>query len=195
MTTLTGSSLRKTSSANIESWSASLAGGLGICLVFGVAIAAADAMVRLPLHLPGWRGLIAMALLVLARRLNGRAWGATGTAFVAAAASLASGEISRFGPLTYLVPGLIIDVFCLIFSARLNGRRNSLLILGMAAGLANAGKFAVTLFGMAALAPRNTAGALLLPLLSHFGFGLCGGLLAMLFGRHPKSKPDGAANL
>ena len=176
MTISPGSSLQNRSSSFIRIWFFSLEGSLGICILAGIAMAMADLLLRLPLHVPGWRGLITMGLLVAARGLSGRAWGASAAAFAAALTSLALAGPPRFSTLAFLIPGLVIDAVCLL------GPRpwqSSTLAAGLAAGLGNSAKFAVTLFGAAMLARREGAGAvLLLPWLSHFGFGLCGGLIA-----------------
>ncbi|MGH1571987.1 hypothetical protein ACRAWG_16455 [Methylobacterium sp. P31] len=93
---------------------------------------------------------------------------------MAAGASLYAGEALRHGPFVYLLPGLIIDTLCLVVARW----QNRALFLGLAAALANVSKFAVALLGVAALSHASEARGLLLPMASHLGFGLCGGLIA-----------------
>jgi hypothetical protein len=177
MTISTGSSLQNRSSRLTSVQAFSLQSGLGICLLSGVAAALVDLYLRAPLHLPGWRGLITMGLLVTARQLSGRAWGATAAAFAAALTSLALAGPPRFTTLAFLVPGLVIDGFCLL-AAR---RKMNIFVAGLAGGLGNVAKLAITFFGVATFAQGGGAAShMLMPWLSHFGFGLCGGLLAML---------------
>ncbi|WP_068021401.1 hypothetical protein [Rhodoplanes sp. Z2-YC6860] len=131
---------------------------------------AVDTWLRLPLHLPGWRGLIVMAILVAARGVTGRSWAASAAACTAAIFGMANGSIGPHGALVYLLPGLVIDSLSLFGPAV----RNSLLGIGFSAGLANAVKFvSIVVFG----AGFGRSG-LLYPLSSHFLFGLAGGVFA-----------------
>ena len=169
MTTLTGSSPQKTFSGSSET-SLGLVAGLGICLAAGVLVWAVDTWLRLPLHMPGWRGLIVMAALVTARGLSGRPWAASAAACTAAVLGFATGDIGPHGALIYLLPGLVIDSLGLIDPAW----RSSFVRVGLTAGLANAVKFA----GALAFGAGFGGSGLLFPLMSHFLFGLIGGGLA-----------------
>jgi hypothetical protein len=177
MTISPGSSLRNPSFRPIEGWASSLPAGLGICIAAGIAAGLADLYVRLPLHLPGWRGLIVMGLLIAARQLSGRAWAASFAGFAAACASLALAGPPRFTTLALLAPGIAIDALYLSFP-RLSA---SALLAGLVAGLGNLVKFAVSFFAFAGFAHGDGAiNATLMPWISHFGFGFCGGLIAVL---------------
>ena len=170
MTALTGNSLRKTFSADTEA-AISISAGLGICFSAGVLIWAVDAWLRLPLHMPGWRGMITMAALVAARGLAGRRWAASAAALTSAMLGLSVGGAGPHGALVYLLPGLVID--CLSFFFGLAWRR-SVLAIGCSAGLANAVKFVSVL----AFGAGFGGSGLLWPLFSHFLFGLTGGIFA-----------------
>jgi hypothetical protein len=133
----------------------------------------ADKLVHVPLRVPGWRGLIAVALLVGARRLAGRPRGATWAALTAALACLAAGDAGRFGPLAYVLPGVALDLLLLWRS------RPSVGYVVFAGGLANASRLALMLAfpmagGMAGMGGR----AGLYPFVTHFAFGACGSLIA-----------------
>ena len=144
MTISTGSSLQNRSSTATRSWTRSIQGGLGICVLAGVLAALVDLELRLPLHMPGWRGLLTMALFVGARRLSDRPWGASAAALVAALASIALAGAPRFGTLSFLAPGVVIDAVCLTVAS---GRTDRLAAaLGGAVG--NAVKLAISLVGV-----------------------------------------------
>lgn len=149
---------------------ASVASGFGICLIAGGLVWAVDAWLRLPLHLPGWRGLIVMAILVAARGVTGLPWAASAAVCSAAVVGFAAGNIGPHGVLIYLLPGLIIDCFGLLGPAW----RSSLLRIGFSAGVANAAKF----IGILSFGAGFRGVGFLLPLSSHFLFGLAGGAFA-----------------
>jgi ABC-type thiamin/hydroxymethylpyrimidine transport system permease subunit len=142
-----------------------------------------DLYLRVPLHLPGWRGLIVMGLLVAARQLSGRAWAASFAGFAAACTSLALAGPPRFTTLALLAPGLAIDAIFILFPRW----PASVLVAGLAAGLGNVVKFAVSFLAFTAFAQRDGAvTSVLMPWFSHFGFGLCGGIIAVLLTRPRK---------
>jgi hypothetical protein len=169
MTNVSGSSPQRIFSGSTDA-AVDAFTGFGICLLAGGLIWAVDAWLRLPLHLPGWRGLIVMAILVSARGVTGQLWAASVAACSAAIVGFAAGNIGPHGVLIYLLPGLIIDSFGLLGPVW----RSSLLRIGISAGVANAAKFiSVLAFG----AGFRGVG-FLLPLSSHFLFGLAGGAFA-----------------
>ncbi|WP_090705757.1 MULTISPECIES: hypothetical protein [unclassified Beijerinckia] len=148
--------------------------GLGICLAAGALAWAVDTWLRLPLQMPGWRGLIVMALFVTAARMSGRPWAASAAACTAAVLGFATGSVGPHGALIYLLPGLVIDSLALLGPAW----RTSLARIGLAAGVANASKFvAVLAFGGFSLHGFG-GGGVLFPLFSHVLFGMAGGILA-----------------
>lgn len=155
----------------------SLRNAAAICIGSGILIAAADTFVRIPLQLPGWRGLLVMAVIVAAHRSTGRQWTASAAAAIATLAGMAMGGSAQQGLMSYLVPGLIFDLLCVM----LPSLQHRIAFAGAAAGLAHAAKFAV-MMGLAGWGHRTIAGgALIVPLLSHFVFGLGGGLIAAFF--------------
>jgi len=183
MTTSTGSSLQNPSSRLTSLSPASLQAGLGVCILAGVAAALTDLYVHLPLHMPGWRGLLVMGCFIAARQVSGRTWGASAAAFAACLTSLALAGPPRFTTLALLVPGLVIDLVYLL-APRF---QKSVLLAGLAAGLANVAKLAITFSGFAMVA-RNLTASAVLPWASHFAFGLLGGALAAIAVKTIKSK-------
>jgi len=175
MTISTGSSLPNPSSRPTSLSPASLQ-GLGVCILAGVASALVDLYLRLPLHMPGWRGLLTMGFFIAARHLSGRTWAASAAAFAACLTSLALAGPPRFTTLVFLVPGLVIDLVYAL-APRFG---TSVILAGLAAGLGNVAKFAVSLVAVATMARRSETTAAILPWAGHFAFGLFGGVLAAL---------------
>ncbi|GEC17223.1 hypothetical protein J2S34_003209 [Nitrobacter winogradskyi] len=171
MSNVNGSSPQRIFSGSTDA-GLNLSSSFGICLLAGGLVWAVDAWLRVPLHLPGWRGLIVMAILVAARGVTGLPWAATAAVCSAAVIGFAAGNIGPHGVLIYLLPGLILDCFGMLGPAW----RSSLWRIGFSAGVANALKFiAVLAFG----AGFRGVGSFL-PLTSHFLFGLAGGSLAAI---------------
>ncbi len=140
------------------------------CVVAGVALVLADKYIRAPLHVPGWRGLIAIALLVGARRWSLSAVACTGSAVVAVALHTGMGGAPMSGVFAYLIPAIVLDL-CL-------SRRASIgvLLAALAGGLANAARLLPALAG--GRVPGVSDGALWYPIATHVLFGACGSLIA-----------------
>lgn len=167
-----GSSLAGTSSAPIEPAHRrmALSAGVPLCLALGLAIVLADVLVRLPLHLPGWRGLIMVPLLMAAHRASGYRWGASLAALASAGFAVWLASPMRFGPLGYVLPGIVVDAALVALPASL--------VVDVAAGaLANLASFATALVGGAMLLGRGTGPV---AWLSHAGFGAVAGALVWL---------------
>lgn len=143
---------------------------VAICVGMGVALVLADRWIRIPLHVPGWRGLIAVALLVAARRWSLVPFACTGAAVTALAFNAGIGGVPLSGVFTYLIPALVLD---LCFLAR---AQPGVWLAALAGGLANAARLFPVLAG--GRVPGVTDGALWYPLTTHFLFGACGSLIA-----------------
>jgi hypothetical protein len=170
MAIATGASRARTSSSAIDAAAASGRRSLLVCIALGVAAAAFDMLVRMPLHVPGHRGLVGMGILVVARILTRQPWSASATAATSAlivAAPVISARPSAAA--LYLVSALVLDALCWLFAAW----RERVWSLALAAGLGNGAK-AVALW---LLGDRIAAG-FGVQLASHIGFGLCGGFIA-----------------
>jgi hypothetical protein len=102
--------------------------------------------------------------------LTGRPWAASAAALTAAVLGFAVGGVGPHGALVYLLPGLVIDFLAFFGLAW----RKSVLAIGFSAGLANAAKFVSVL----AFGAGFGGSGLLLPVFSHFLFGLTGGVFA-----------------
>jgi hypothetical protein len=165
------------SSSNTDRAVESLGAGMLVCIAIGVAAVGIDATLRLPLGLPGHRGLTLMALLVTARCVTHRPWAATLAASSAAVAALTPAlGLTPLAPWLYLLSGLVLDGLCL--GAR--AWRGSIWFLTVAAGLGNAAK-AIALWLMGDVVVGHgiwLAHGLAFSLLSHVAFGCLGGLVA-----------------
>ncbi len=150
-----------------------------ILLGLGVLAAIAHATFRLPLRLPGHHGLEWMALLVIARQVSAYRWGATVAASGAAASSLLPmlGFHDPLTPLTYLVPGIVIDLLCLLMPT---AKRHSVIFLGVASALAYATKPLIQWAGGLALGLRFDSWSVGLAYLvaMHTLFAFAGGSIA-----------------
>ncbi len=167
-----GASRPKSSSSNIDVGAGSLPTAIALCCGAGLLAVAIHAWLRLPLHLPGHHGLTAMAVFVMARCIAGRPWAATLAA--ATSAAIASAPLMVLPPWTpalYLLSGVVLDGVCLLFPLW----RERVWGLALAGGLANGAKglAIVAIGGVHGMAATGLA-----PVVSHLGFGICGGGIA-----------------
>ena len=154
---------------------------LAVCFVFGVFDALIDIYVHVPLRTPGWRGLFIVALLVSARLVSGRSWGASATGLAAVFTTLFLAGPPPLTTMDILAPGLVIDAIGLV----LPQWRTSALVASLAGGAANVAKLAVGILAVAVFS-SHTSGIGLTPtmgsLTSYFLFGFFGGGVgALLF--------------
>lgn len=145
-------------------------GTVAICICIGIALVLADRWIRAPLHVPGWRGLIAMALLVAARRWSLAQFACTGAAVTALALNAGMGGAPLSGVFSYLIPAIVLDLCFLTRS------QPGVWPAAIAGGLANATRLLPALAG--GRVPGVTDGALWYPIITHFLFGACGSLIA-----------------
>lgn len=150
-----------------------------ILIGLGVLAAVVHATFRFPLRLPGHHGLEWMALLVIARQASSYRWSATVAAFGAAVSSALPilGFHDPLTPLTYLAPGVAVDLLCLVVPT---AKRNSVIFLGAAAALAYATKPLIQWAGGLALGLRFDGWSVGLAYLvaMHMLFAFTGGSVA-----------------
>jgi hypothetical protein len=160
----------------IEAGALSQRAALVVCVGAGLAGALLDIGFRAPLHMPGWRGVASLALMVLARCVTRQPWAATATAATAAIVESALTATAPWAALFVLLHGVVLDGLCLGAPAL----RTHRLFIGITSGLANAST--VFLMLLTGTPGQHQGGALAagiaFPLLSHFVFGFCGGLIA-----------------
>ena len=152
-----------------------------VVLALGALAAWAHVAFRFPLHMPGHHGLEWMALLVIARQLSSYRWAATlagpGAALVAAIAMH-----DPLAPLTYLVPGVVLDLEYLLLDAR--ARRSAVALAGIAAVAHAAKPLAQWSIASAFALPLSGAGqGLAYLLIAHAAYGFAGGLAGALLWR------------
>jgi hypothetical protein len=145
-------------------------------LALGIVAAVTHAAFRFPLHLPGHHGLEWMALLVIARYASPYRWAATVAASGAAAVSILPllGFHDPLTPLTYLLPGLLLDLFTL----PLRTHRAPAALMAVAAALAHTASPLLHAALWLALGWQFGAFShgLLFPFVTHLAFGFAGGL-------------------
>ncbi len=90
-----------------------------LLVILGVLIVALYSMLRWPIKLPGHHGIEWMALLVAGRLISRRRWGATISSTSAAIFSLMPvwGLKDPLAPLTYFVPGILLDIGFMLSAA------------------------------------------------------------------------------
>lgn len=144
----------------------------------GVAAVWLHTTLRLPLKMPGRHGIEWMALLLMGRALSRRRGAASLSAAGAAGAAffpMFAVTDDPFVWLTYLVPGVLVDV---LFAALPRWQAN-VVFLGLLGALAHATKPVIRYFiGLASGGMHSSLIAGLgYPLATHLLFGLIGGLI------------------
>lgn len=142
MTTMNGELSQKKSSSTTQT---KLALADALFLVgLGIFAVVLHATFRTPLQLPGRRGIEWMALLIAGRATSRYCWAATISATGAGGVSVLPmwGFDDPFGPLTYFLPGLVVD---LIFNFAANWQTNVIFLATLGA-LAHATKPIVRVF-------------------------------------------------
>lgn len=145
-----------------------------LLLGVGLAIVALHAVFRLPLRLPGRHGLDWMALLMMTRLGSKYRWSATITSIGAAGFSFLPmwGFGDPFASVTYLLPGLIID---LVYHYA-KGWQGKILFLALLGGLAHATKplFQLAISMVSGYPFNSLLSGVAYPLLTHISFGFVG---------------------
>jgi cell shape-determining protein MreD len=185
---MAGKSLRKTISGNSE---ALRSNGWQLLLIFSAGILAVwfHEALRWPLNLPGRHGLELMAILMFVRLSAPQYYAATLAAMGGVSASLLFNDAAGVGSLILLAQGLFID------SAHRLLKHHSLtlwlmmVVTALAHMLKPMIKFGFQ-SGMGIVSDSLSHG-LLYPLITHFSFGLIGGLAGLLAWRSlQKNKSD-----
>ncbi len=148
-------------------------------LLLGVGAVVLPAVLRLPLKLPGHHGIEWMALLMIGRTVSRYRWATSVSSVGAGLTALLPvwGSDDPIFWLTYLLPGLVIDV-----GMPLAGRwRMQPWSLAVLAGLAHGTKPLLRLaFGAIVGWPYGSLLAgVIYPLALHIAFGAIGGLLGI----------------
>ena len=150
-----------------------------LLLLLGVGSVVLPAILRSPLKLPGHQGLVSMALLMSGRTLSRYRWAASVSSVGAGMTALLPlwGSDDPILWLTYLVPGLVIDVG-LLFAGRW---REQMWFLALLAGLAYGTKPLLRLAAGAIFGwPYGSLlSGVLYPLVLHILFGAIGGLIGV----------------
>lgn len=150
-------------------------------LLLGASAVALHSSLRLPLRLPGHNGLVWISLLMIGRLISQRRWAATTSSASAAAFSLLPilGFEDPLVPITYIIPGIVIDLGFML-SVRLTISPWTIALIGAAA---YATKPLIRLLASAGSGfpyPSFAAG-IAFPIALHALFGAIGAVAAILF--------------
>ena len=174
--------------------------GLAISLSVGVIAGCAAAFLKLHLGLPGHKAIIWMTPVIAARLLGRCRIAATAGAFTAAFVSLGSGGNLAGGLLGLPLvgaAGALVDACILKLENRKASAPTTILVVALAAMLANLICYGKRLLVPAGIAPHDMFGsaAVLLRPISYALFGFLAGLIAStgthLFRRRPKPGESG----
>ena len=174
---MAGKSLRKTISGNSEAFQSS---SFKLLLIFSAGILAVwfHEALRWPLNLPGRHGLELMAILLFVRMSAPQHYAATLAAMGGIAASLLFNDAPGVGNLILFAQGLFID------SAHRLLKRHSLTLWLMLVVTALAHMLKPMIkFGFQSsmgIVSDSLSHGLLYPLITHFSFGLIGGLAGFM---------------
>jgi hypothetical protein len=133
---------------------------------------------RIPLHMSGHWGVVYMALLFSGRLYSQKKYASSlssiGAAFMLL---LPLGFKDPFMPVMYMLPGLLLDVFYYVFRSK----NHHFIFVALLSGLAY---MTIPLIRMimsisTGLFYGSFIGGFLYPVLMHFIFGACGGLIAL----------------
>lgn len=150
-------------------------------VLLGASAVVLQSTLRLPLRLPGHNGLVWISLLMVGRLISQRPWAATISSVSAATFSLFPilGFDDPFVPLTYAIPGIVIDL-----GFRLSGRLTVsawiVILLGAAAHATKPLIRLIVVLGSGFPFPSLETG-LVTPVAFHLLFGAAGAIAALLF--------------
>lgn len=151
-----------------------------ILLALGVLAVVLYSLFHWPMKMPGRHGLEWMALLLFARTTGSYRWAATVSAFGAAATAQVptAGVFEPWAALSYLIPGVVVDLF---YQCQQRWRQYPL-FLALVAAFAHATRPLLHYLESQyfAVVHGSLSGGLSYPLLMHLGFGFTGGLIGAL---------------
>lgn len=149
-----------------------------ILLLLGIGAFALRSYLRIPLNIPGRHGLEFMALMMIGRRLSKLPFasiivglGAAGFMFFPFV-----GIKDPFLPIIYVVMGVILDGLFLLFNNPSNRLSLLMLIGGLSYMVIPVGRLIIYLF-TGILESSFIKWGVVVPVISHFVFGIAGALL------------------
>lgn len=174
----TGVSHPRSLSSAIEPFLRSRGGEIALLFGVGVLLAASHMISRGALHIPGYHGVVDMAVLLAARQIMRHPWSATLVSIAAAGFAMVPGTgFGATAALFYVLPGLVVDLGYR-FAPQWRTSLSFLAILAaLAYGTRPLGRWLVAAASDAHFG--SLAHGLAYPLFSHLVFGFLGGLVAV----------------
>jgi hypothetical protein len=156
-----------------------LANAVEILFLFlmGAVAMLIHAKLRIPMHLPGKSGLMFMIIVVMARSSSKFSFGASLTCLGGASLLLLTnlGFDDPFMPLVYIALGIIMDILFGLTTLI----KNNVALIALAAGISwmFIPIIRSLLFFVTGFPYESLMGGMIVPLITHFIFGLSGGLI------------------
>ena len=178
MQIMNGSASQKTISKAYQTNTLSLVLEILFLIVLGISAIVVRSYLRIPLGIPGRHGLEFMAILMIGRRVSKIPFasvitmlGATSFMFVPFI-----GIKDPFLPVIYLLMGIVLDILYFAFKNPANRLAILSLIGGLAYMVIPISRLGVYLF-TGILERSFIKSGFIIPILSHFAFGVAGALL------------------
>jgi hypothetical protein len=148
-----------------------------LLMLIGMLAITLHAKLRIPMHLPGKQGFLFMLFIVLARSTSKFGFATSLTCFGASILLFLNvfGFNDPFMPLVYILLGVVMDIMFGI----LNKFKPHILFIGIAGGISwlSIPLFRLLFGAISGFPYLSLAGGIAFPLITHFIFGLSGGLL------------------
>lgn len=182
MQTMNGSASQKTISKVYQTNTLSLVLEVLFLIVLGISAIVLRSYLRIPLGIPGRHGLEFMAILMIGRRVSKIPF-ASVIAMIGATSFMFMpfiGIKDPFLPVIYLIMGIVLDILYFAFKNPTNRLAILSLIGGLAYMVIPVSRIGVYLF-TGVLESSFIKSGFIIPLLSHFAFGVAGALLGAGF--------------
>lgn len=148
-----------------------------LLFLLGMLAITLHAKLRIPMQLPGRQGVIFMLLIVIARSMSKYSFATSITCLGSSTLLLFNvfGFDDPFMPIVYIMLGVVMDLFFGLF----NKYRPYVILIGLASGLswASIPVFRIIISTFTGFPYHSLLGGFIYPLLTHFIFGMTGGLI------------------
>lgn len=178
MKTMNGSMYQKSLSKTFQTSTLSIVFEILLLLFLGISAILLRTYLRIPLNIPGRHGLEFMAILMIARRSSNLPFASIVTMLGAAGFMFFPfiGIKDPFLPIIYVVMGIVLDALFIAFNKPNNRLALLTLIGGIAYMVIPVGRIIMYLF-TGILESSFIKWGFVVPVISHFIFGLAGALL------------------
>jgi hypothetical protein len=175
---MNGSMYQKSISKTFQTNTLSLVFEILLLLFLGISAIVLRSYLRIPLNIPGRHGLEFMAILMIARRSSNLPFASIVTMLGASSLMFFPfiGIKDPFLPIIYVVMGIVVDALYLLFRNPANRLAILTLIGGLAYMVIPISRLTIYLF-TGILESSFIKWGFVVPVVSHFIFGLAGALL------------------